>query len=165
MSPRAGPVLVLRVPVALSHGLGTARGKPGLHTSSAVDLSEGPLVNYSVVDREVWSPGHRADIWITWGAVSLHLPPPPAPAPPPQLNMSLAAMGTCCPAVRGWQGVSWPSLVLRWGKELRTWEIEKYLLFWRYFRSALLGMIFYKWLTKDFLQSYSVADKLLCLYL
>lgn len=121
--------------------------------------------------REVWSPGHRVDIWITWGAVSLHLPPPPAPAPPSQLNMSLAAMGTCCPgkkhcpAVRGWQGVSWPSLVLRWGKELRTWEIEKYLLFWRYFRSALLEMIFYKWLTKDFLQSYSVADKLLCLYL
>ena len=65
------------------------------------------------------------------GAALLPLPPPLAPAPSLQLWMSLAAMGTWClaekhcPTARNWQGVSWPSLFLRWGKGLRTWEIEK----------------------------------------
>ena len=70
-------------------------------------------------------------VWNHCRAALLPLPPPPAPAPPPQLRMSLAALGTCClaekhcPKARNWQGVSWPSLFLRWGKGLRTWEIEK----------------------------------------
>ena len=70
-------------------------------------------------------------VWNHCGAALLPLPPPPAPAPPPQLRMSLAALGTCCleekhcPNPRNWQGVSWPSLFMRWGKGLRTWEIEK----------------------------------------
>lgn len=31
------------------------------------------------------------------------------------------------------------------------------------FMNASLGMTFYKWLTQDLLQSYSVADEFLCL--
>lgn len=66
MSPGTGLVLVLSVPVALSHWLGAARENPGLGMNSEMDCSVGPLANYAVAEiGEVQSHGHRVGMRIT----------------------------------------------------------------------------------------------------
>lgn len=98
------------------------------------------------------------------GSASLQLPPLLAPASPPHLKMSLAAMEEkIVPSSQklvGWvMALTYSEVV----KGVETLGNRNIFSFDVDFMNASLGMTFYKWLTQDLLQSYSVADEFLCL--
>lgn len=80
--------------------------------------------------------------------------------------MSLAAMEEKNSAQQPETGGVGHGPHLFWGGE-RGWDLgkqkKKVFSFDVDFMNASLGMTFYKWLTQDLLQSYSVADEFLCL--
>lgn len=124
-----------------------------------MELSAGPSVSCAAGDGgEARSRGHRGGNWITRGA-----PPPTRDVLTP---WALRPRGEALPGSRQLVRVGHVLHVFRIGT--RVWDHGKkknISCFDVYFMNALLGKIFHKWLTKDLLQRYSVADKLLCLHL